>query len=122
MHVPFFSALPVFRSLGLSLLTIGISACIAIPIRATRGELGRKTVTSKDPPRRLIAHDGARCIVSEGRFQQVLIGQRVWCHWTADMNASARRRLRPNKRLKLAARVDYGMSLFSARRSLSAIR
>jgi len=28
----------------------------------------------------------------------------------------------PNKRLKLAARVDLGMNLFSARRSLSAIR
>jgi len=28
----------------------------------------------------------------------------------------------PNKRLKLAARVDYGMKLLSARRSLSAIR
>jgi hypothetical protein len=28
----------------------------------------------------------------------------------------------PNKRLKLTARVDYGMNLFSARRSLSAIR
>ena len=27
-----------------------------------------------------------------------------------------------NKRLKLAARVDYGMNSFSARRSLSAIR
>ena len=34
------------------------------------------------------------------------------------------RSVRPpsNKRLKLAARVDYGMSLSSARRSLSAIR
>ncbi|SRR6266516_799593 len=29
---------------------------------------------------------------------------------------------RPNKRLKLTARVDYGMNLSSARRSLSAIR
>jgi hypothetical protein len=29
---------------------------------------------------------------------------------------------RPNKRLKLSARVDYGMNLFAARRSLSAIR
>jgi hypothetical protein len=28
----------------------------------------------------------------------------------------------PNKRLKLPARVDCGMNLFSARRSLSAIR
>jgi len=28
----------------------------------------------------------------------------------------------PNKRLKLTTRVDYGMNLFSARRSLSAIR
>jgi len=28
----------------------------------------------------------------------------------------------PNKRLKLAARVDYGMNLSSARRSLSALR
>ena len=31
-------------------------------------------------------------------------------------------RVRPNKRLKLAARVDCGMNLSSARRSLSAIR
>jgi len=31
-------------------------------------------------------------------------------------------RLLPNKRLKLTARVDYGMNLSSARRSLSAIR
>src|SRR6266699_1244768 len=31
-------------------------------------------------------------------------------------------RMPPNKRLKLAARVDYGMNLSSARRSLSAIR
>jgi hypothetical protein len=30
--------------------------------------------------------------------------------------------LLPNKRLKLAARVDWGMNLSSARRSLSAIR
>jgi hypothetical protein len=28
----------------------------------------------------------------------------------------------PNKRLKLAARVDYGMNFSSARRSLSAVR
>ncbi len=28
----------------------------------------------------------------------------------------------PNKRLKLTARVDYGMNLSSARRSLNAIR
>jgi len=31
-------------------------------------------------------------------------------------------RAAPNKRLKLAARVDWGMNLSSARRSLSAIR
>jgi len=30
--------------------------------------------------------------------------------------------LPPNQRLKLPARVDYGMNLSSARRSLSAIR
>jgi len=30
--------------------------------------------------------------------------------------------LLPNQRLKLKARVDYGMNLSSARRSLSAIR
>jgi hypothetical protein len=28
----------------------------------------------------------------------------------------------PNERLKLPARVNYGMNLFSARRSLSAVR
>jgi hypothetical protein len=32
------------------------------------------------------------------------------------------RHLPPNKRLKLTARVDYGVNLSSARRSLSAIR
>ena len=36
--------------------------------------------------------------------------------------APASERARSNKRLKLAARVDYGMNLSSARRSLSAIR
>jgi hypothetical protein len=35
---------------------------------------------------------------------------------------AALRKAPPNKRLKLAARVDYGMNLSSARRSLSAIR
>ena len=36
--------------------------------------------------------------------------------------SSAAMRRAPNKRLKLAARVDYGMSFSSARRSLSAVR
>jgi hypothetical protein len=45
----------------------------------------------------------------EIRFQ--LQGQEWASRWTP-----------PNKRLKLAARVDCGMNLSSARRSLSAIR
>ena len=36
--------------------------------------------------------------------------------------ADTLRQVPPNKRLKLAARVDCGMNLFSARRSLSAFR
>jgi len=38
------------------------------------------------------------------------------------VNAGTSLREPPNKRLKLAARVDYGMNLSPARRSLSAIR
>jgi hypothetical protein len=101
-----FLAVPLPPSFGISLLFIGISACIAIPIRGGREVLGRKTVTSKDPPRRLIAHDGTACLVSEKRFQQAYIGERVWCHWTADIAWSARQHVRPNTRLKLPARVD----------------
>ena len=49
------------------------------------------------------------------------------CPQTADSTQGeatpdALRCVPPNKRLKLAARVDYGMNLSSARRSLSAIR
>jgi hypothetical protein len=40
----------------------------------------------------------------------------------SDQARARHRTRRSNKRLKLAARVDYGMNLFSARRSLSAIR
>jgi len=43
--------------------------------------------------------------------------------WVACLRGdTARVGAAPNKRLKLAARVDYGMNLSSARRSLSAIR
>jgi hypothetical protein len=42
-----------------------------------------------------------------------------FAHWLA---YSAAARVLPNKRLKLPARIDYGMSLSSARRSLGAIR
>jgi len=41
---------------------------------------------------------------------------------TIATDAARIRIVQPNKRLKLAARVDSGMNLFSARRSLSAIR
>jgi len=41
---------------------------------------------------------------------------------TSSVSGQGAVRVLSNKRLKLAARVDYGMSLSSARRSLSAIR
>ena len=43
--------------------------------------LGRKTVSSKEAPTRLIAVDGTSCTVSEKQFQEVVVGTDVTCLW-----------------------------------------
>ena len=92
-------------SVVVSIVLVACSACISIPLRGGREQLGRKSVASKDPPQRLLAPDGTGCLVAPRRFQEVRIGERVWCHWTA-YSATGLGGLRPNTRLKLTARID----------------
>ena len=77
------------RSAVVSMALVVSTACISIPLRGGREQLGRKTVASKEPPQRLIAHDGTGCLVSRRRFEEVHVGERVWCHWTAQFRTAA---------------------------------
>jgi hypothetical protein len=42
-----------------------------------------KRVSGKEPPTTLIAEDGTRCIVTEGRYREAKIGSDAWCAWRA---------------------------------------
>ena len=41
----------------------------------------RKAVAAKEPPTRLVAHDGTSCTVSEARYAEIAVGYVVWCFW-----------------------------------------
>jgi hypothetical protein len=49
----------------------------------TDARVDAKRVTGKEPPTTLIAQDGTRCVVTEGRYRETEIGSEVWCAWTA---------------------------------------
>ena len=40
-----------------------------------------KRVAGKEPPATLIAEDGTRCVVTEGRYRETEIGDEAWCVW-----------------------------------------
>lgn len=42
---------------------------------------GSKTVAAKEEPATLIAPDGTMCIVTAGKFNEIKVGDRVWCSW-----------------------------------------
>jgi hypothetical protein len=88
------------------LLTVVATACgpprpMAIPGPGGRGGGARETgssttragakdirldvkrVAGKEPPPTLIAEDGTRCIVTEGRFRETEIGGNALCAWRA---------------------------------------
>ena len=46
------------------------------------GSLTEKTVTAKQEPATIIAFDGSVCVVTEGRFRETVIGEKVWCVWS----------------------------------------
>jgi len=58
------------------------------PGRAGRGGvmtgLADKPVASKEAPTSLIAVDGTRCLVTEEKYRNTAVGERVWCYWTQD--------------------------------------
>ena len=82
-------------------LTVGAAACappqpLAIPGRdaGPRETDGTRTVNTprdmradakrvagKEPPTTLIAQDGMKCRVTEGRYRETNIGDEAWCVW-----------------------------------------
>lgn len=92
------------RTLAVATVAIAHTACLSIPLRrgaspdsdkATRRTirsagtpaadtpaLGSKRVYGKQPPNRLLAHDGTSCIVSREKFENTAIGTSIWCVWT----------------------------------------
>jgi len=47
-----------------------------------RPALGPKRVQGKQPPNRLLAHDGTSCLVSREKYEKTTIGTSIWCVWT----------------------------------------
>jgi hypothetical protein len=41
----------------------------------------RKVVKAKEAKSALIAHDGTRCHVTERRYRETVVGEKVWCVW-----------------------------------------
>ena len=41
----------------------------------------KKSVSGKEPKTTLIALDGSRCHVTEKRYRETTIGEKVWCAW-----------------------------------------
>ena len=48
---------------------------------ATTTRLTRKRVDGKEPPSTLLARDGAYCVVSAARYEEIREGDSVWCAW-----------------------------------------
>ncbi len=46
-----------------------------------KAALSDKTVNSKVEPRTLVATDGTRCVVTDARFRDTMVGEKVWCVW-----------------------------------------
>lgn len=44
--------------------------------------LSQKTVTAKHEPATLIAFDGSKCLVTTSKFNETVVGTKVWCVWT----------------------------------------
>lgn len=50
---------------------------------ASEATVSQKTVTAKHEPSTLVAFDGSRCVVTQTRFRETVIGEKVWCVWSA---------------------------------------
>ena len=49
--------------------------------RADAGEVAQKEVGGREAPASLISIDGWTCLVTEKRFRETAVGERVWCAW-----------------------------------------
>ncbi len=75
-----------------------LSGCAPLMGRGGRGGgagLADKPVASKETPTTLFAADGTRCLVTEEKFRNTALGDRVWCFWTADGSRSVARERMP---------------------------
>ncbi|MGH7717274.1 MAG: hypothetical protein ACREON_00310 [Gemmatimonadaceae bacterium] len=81
----------------LLLLTALLAAC-AIPLQKqgsrVTSELARKHVLEKLDANTLLATDGARCTLSERKYQEVARGDKVWCIWVTDARGAVAGRRR----------------------------
>ncbi|HEX4931920.1 MAG TPA: hypothetical protein VFV33_02000, partial [Gemmatimonadaceae bacterium] len=70
------------------ILVVSLAACAPLVGRGgDRGGgtgLADKPVASKEPPTTLFAADGTRGLVTEEKFRNTVLGERVWCLWTRD--------------------------------------
>ena len=48
---------------------------------ASGGTVGQKTVTAKHDPSTLVAFDGTKCVVTESRYRETVVGEKAWCVW-----------------------------------------
>lgn len=70
----------------LALLMIGILAISGCGLTqrlqvGDRSGPGSKTVSAKEPPATLVAIDGSLCRTTARKYEDVKVGDRVWCYW-----------------------------------------
>ena len=78
------------KTLWMTLVAVGLLgtsiACWRRPYSRGSGDqtslhFTRKVVTGKEEPATLIAVGGAQCIVTKERFDQIRLGEEIWCNW-----------------------------------------
>jgi hypothetical protein len=77
----------VRRVAGCGLFLLVVAGCAPLMGRSARGGgagLADKPVASKESPTALLAADGTRCLVTEEKYRNTALGERVWCFWSYD--------------------------------------
>ncbi len=75
------------RASSLAAVAVLLSGCLPSHLwqreRHRDPAMDRKVVVSKEKPISLIAADGSRCLVTEGKYSGTALGDHVWCMWSA---------------------------------------
>lgn len=84
--------------LALLLAVVMATGCVSPQLRGSQGddarelppgmsasparEMARKVVSAKEEPNTLIASDRSSCRVTEQKYRETALGERVWCAWS----------------------------------------